>query len=150
MLMATLLFTFNKVIETRLRIMPATGSQNSWNFLLKASFTQFVISLYGGFSGLGTGFLMLASLTLLGIRDIHQINALKVLMMFCMDSLAVIAFLVAGGIAWQHTILVMLGTAIGGYSSAYYAKRLEPEQVRYFIMAIAWGVTCYLFVQSSK
>lgn len=67
--------------------------------------------------------------------------------MFCMDSLAVAAFLIAGEIAWQHAALVMAGTTIGGYSSAYYAKQLDPKQVKYVVTAIAWGMTCYLFWQ---
>ncbi|MEH1836945.1 MAG: sulfite exporter TauE/SafE family protein [Nostoc sp.] len=144
MLIATLLFTFARSIEILLKIAPET-SQNSRSFLLKAAIIQFFISVYGGFYGLGLSFLMLATLSLLGIRDIYQINALKVLMMLCIDSFAIITFVVVGVIAWQQAVLMMVGTAIGGYSGAYYTRQLKPESVRRFIIVIAWGITSYFF-----
>jgi hypothetical protein len=37
---------------------------------------QLAISIYGGFFGAGLGILMLATLSFLGIKNIHTINAL--------------------------------------------------------------------------
>ena len=147
MLIATVIFTFGRLIETRLQILPKDNTQNSWSFLFKASFIQFVISIYGGYYGLGISFLVLATLSLLGIRNFHTINALKVLMMLCIDSFAVLTFIVADVIAWQQAVIMMLGTAIGGYCGTYYARNIEPELIRCFVIVIAWIMTCYFFVR---
>jgi uncharacterized protein len=147
MLIATVIFTFGRLIETRFQIVPKDNTQNSWGFLFKASFVQFVTSIYGGFYGLGISFLILASLSLLGIRDFHTINALKVLMMLCIDSFAILTFIVADVIAWQQAVIMMLGTAIGGYCGAYYARNIEPELIRRFVIVIAWIITFYFFIR---
>jgi hypothetical protein len=145
MLIATVLFTFGRLID-QLQIAPKETAHNSWFFLFKASFIQFFISIYGGFYGLGISFLMLAFFSLLGISNIHQMNALKVLMMLCIDSFAIFTFIVAGVIAWQQALLMMVGTAIGGYSGVYYGRQLEPELIRRFVIGIAWVITCYSFL----
>jgi uncharacterized protein len=38
---------------------------------------QFIISMYGGYFGGGIGFLMLAALTLFGMRNINAMNGLR-------------------------------------------------------------------------
>ncbi|MBN3945307.1 MAG: hypothetical protein HWQ38_01965 [Nostoc sp. NMS7] len=55
--------------------------------------------------------------------------------------------MIAGFIAWQQAALMMVGTAIGGYSGAYYTRQLKPEWVRRFIIVIAWGITSYFFIR---
>lgn len=147
LLIATLLFTFGSSISTLLQIAPGEAAQESWYFLFKASFVQLFISVYGGFYGLGLSFLSLATLRILGIKNIHQTNALKVLMMMCIDSFAIVTFVIAGAIAWQQALLMMMGASVGGYSGAYYARQLKPEWVRHFVIVIAWGITCYFFLR---
>lgn len=147
MLIATVIFTFGRLIETRLKIVPKENTQNSWGFLFKASFIQFFISIYGGFYGLGISFLILASLSLLGIRNFHTINALKVLMMLCIDSFAILTFIFADVIIWHQAIVMMVGTTIGGYSGALIASNIEPKLIRRIVIVIAWIITCYFFIR---
>ena len=40
---------------------------------------QFLVAIYGGYFGAGIGILMLSALSLMGLSDIHQMNALKTL-----------------------------------------------------------------------
>lgn len=68
-------------------------------------------------------------------------------MMLCIDSFAILTFIVADVIAWQQAIIMMLGTAIGGYSGAYYARNIEPELIRRFVIVIAWIITFYFFLR---
>ncbi|KAB8335357.1 sulfite exporter TauE/SafE family protein [Scytonema tolypothrichoides VB-61278] len=147
LLLATVLFTFGNSISTLLQIAPKETAQNSSCFQIKASFVQLLVSVYGGFYGLGISFLILATLRIVGIKNIHQMNALKVLIIMCTDSFAIVTFVIAGVIAWQQALVMMVGASVGGYSGAYYARQLKPEWVRRFVIVIAWGITCYFFLR---
>ena len=54
---------------------------------------QFVVAVYGGYFGAGIGVLMLAGLSFAGLDDIHQMNALKVLLSTLINGAAAIVFL---------------------------------------------------------
>jgi len=41
---------------------------------------QFLVGVYGGYFGAGIGILMLGAFAVMGLRDIHQMNALKTLL----------------------------------------------------------------------
>ena len=60
--------------------------------------TQFLISVYGGYFGGGIGFMMLAALTLFGLRDIHAMNGLTVLLVTLLNGAGVIAFPLSGAV----------------------------------------------------
>lgn len=83
---------------------------------------------------------------MLGIKDIHEMNALKVLLLICIDSFAIVTFLIAGVVAWSPAVLMMVGTVIGGYGGAYYARQLKPHLVRRFVIAVGFGMSCYFFL----
>lgn len=146
LLLATLLFTFVNSPTTRLPVILAQAGQDAWPSLLKASFIQFFIAIYGGFYGLGISFLMLAVLGMLGLKQIHQMNGLKILLMSCIDSVAVLTFVFAKVVVWPQAVLMMLGTVIGGYAGAYYARLLHPQLVRRFVIATGFGMTSYFFL----
>jgi uncharacterized membrane protein YfcA len=56
---------------------------------------HFIISIYGGYFGGGIGFLMLAALTLFGMRDINAMIGLKMALVGVMTITAIAAFVVA-------------------------------------------------------
>lgn len=146
LLLATLLFTFSDLITTRLQINLLQVSQGSGHSLFKVLLIQFLIALYGGFYGGGMSFLILATLGILGINNIHKMNALKILLMSCIDSFAIVTFIIANIVAWPQAVLMMVGTVVGGYSGAYYAQYLKPSLVRYFIIIVGFVMTCYFFI----
>ena len=59
---------------------------------------QFIISIYGGYFGGGAGMLMLATLALMGMENIHSMNALKVLLATSINGVAVITFIIANAV----------------------------------------------------
>ena len=89
--------------------------------------TQFAISVYGGYFGGGIGFLMLAALTLFGLRDIHAMNGLKILLATLMNGAAVVAFAGAGIVRWPETIAMALAGIAGGVLGAKGAKQVNPR-----------------------
>lgn len=106
---------------------------------------HFVISLYGGYFGGGIGFLMLAALTLYGMRDINAMNGLKMMLVGVMSLTSIIAFAVADVIRWPQTIPMLIGSTIGGYVGAHGAKRVDQRLIKGFVVVLGAGLTVYFF-----
>lgn len=106
---------------------------------------QFAIALYGGFFGGGMGIMMLAGFALLGMRRIHAMNALKVVLASIINGVAVIAFAIAGKIYWAQALVMVVGAIIGGYGGAALAHRVPPRYVRWFAIAVGVVASAYLF-----
>ena len=117
--------------------------------LVGLSFAQMVIAVYGGYFGGGIGILMLAALAVMGMNDIHVMNALKTLLASCINGVAVITFIIAGIVAWPQAILMIVGAVIGGYGGAYYARKVEQRWVRLFVILVGFSMTIYfLFLRT--
>lgn len=147
LLVSMLLFTFGNFITTRLQFNTTDVDQANWHHLLKMASIYFVVAIYGGFYGLGISFLILATLQMLGIKDMHEMNALKLLLITCSYGFAVIAFGFAGIVAWPQALLMMAGSVMGGYTGAYYARQLNPTWVKRFVTAVGFAMTGYFFLK---
>lgn len=136
-------------VETR----PVEGSmdliskETSWPVLIGITFLQLIISIYGGYFGGGIGILMLATLGLMGMENIHEMNAIKTLLTTCINGVAVIIFIAKGVVEWPQAILMVIGAIIGGFGGAYFARKLNPLWVRWFVIAVGVSMTIYFFVR---
>jgi hypothetical protein len=106
---------------------------------------QFSVSVYGGYFGAGIGILMLATLGFLGLRDIHQMNALKNVLGLLINAVAAIWFVWSGLIDWQKAGIMMAGALGGYYLGAHYSQKLPAAVVRRIITAIGLGISAVLF-----
>ena len=57
---------------------------------------QFVVAVYGGYFGAGIGILMLASLAMMGLQDIHVMNGLKTLFASLINGVSAVWFIFRG------------------------------------------------------
>ncbi len=155
LLLATLLFAFSGPItawlrrntvpkDCRVRIYPA---RLSWLALSGIALFQLIIAVYGGYFGGGIGILMLATLGLMGMENIHEMNAMKTLLQSCINGVAVITFIIAGAVVWPQAILMVVGAIVGGFGGAYYARRIEQRWVRIFVICVGVGMTIYFFLR---
>jgi hypothetical protein len=108
---------------------------------------QGVVAIYGGYFGGGIGILMLAALTLYGLRDIWLMNSLKILLAVLMNAAAVVTFIIAGLVHWQMTILVGAFAIAGGYAGIYAARRLPAAWVKGFVVTVGIILSIYFFVK---
>jgi uncharacterized protein len=147
LLLATLLFTFSGPITTRLRKDTMPKKELSWFSLVGLAFFQLFIAVYGGYFGGGIGILMLATLGLMGMENIHEMNALKTLLQAAINGVAVITFIIAGAVVWPQAILMLVGAIVGGFGGAYYARRIEQRWVRLFVTLVGCTMTIYFFIR---
>jgi uncharacterized membrane protein YfcA len=143
LLLATLVFILSPRISRLTRRLGRGGESPRRRVAVLGLY--FAIAIYGGFFGAGLGILMLAVLGLLGLENIHEMNALKTLQASLVNGVAVLTFVVAGAINWPIALLMTAGAIIGGYGGAAIARRIEPRWVRYAVIAISVTLTTYFF-----
>ncbi|BCL82155.1 UPF0721 transmembrane protein [Ktedonobacteria bacterium brp13] len=161
LLIATLLFTFGGTITKTLRNRkmqrlkdaqklerdPDPGLAAVRFHYVAIALAQFVIAAYGGYFGGGIGILMLATLGIMGMENIHGMNALKTVLASCINGVAVITFVLAQAVYWPQALVMIVGAVIGGYGGAYFARKIEQKWVRIFVIVVGFAMTLLFFVQ---
>ena len=109
---------------------------------------QFFVAAYGGYFGAGIGILMLGSFSIMGLRDIHKMNAMKTPLAAIINVTAFVFFAYKGLVAWYLALLMMIGAIIGGYSGARLAKHVNPRPLHYIVVAIGLIVSIWFFAKS--
>lgn len=134
-------------------IMPATTAASAplpAGRLAFVSGLQLLVGIYGGYFGAGIGILMLGTLAMLGLGDVHAVNASKNLLAATVNGVAtlvLVAVALAGGFAvsWVHVAILAVTSIIGGIVVAHAAQRLPAAVVRRLIAIIAFGLSGYYF-----
>jgi len=145
LLMATLLFTFSGTLSSEVRKRTQGRKLSRGRMLTAIGIIQFVIALYGGFFGGGIGILMLATLSLMGLENIHRMNAVKTVLATSINGIAVLTFVIARAVIWPQTLVMLAGAVVGGYSGAHFAQKIKPATVRRGVIAIGFALTLYFF-----
>jgi len=111
---------------------------------------QFAVSVYGGYFGAGIGILMLASLGFLGLRDIHEMNALKNVLSCLINVVAALWFIRSGLIDWPKAGVMSVG-ALGGYFlGAHYSQQLPQRAVRRLVTGIGLTISAIMFYRQFR
>ena len=137
LLMATAVFAFGKNVTFDKWKLPFWG----------ISVIQFAISIYGGYFGAGMGILMLAMLQLMGMKNIHAMNAIKVILATAVNLAAICLFILDGKIRWDVAVWIIPAAIAGGYVGANLALRMSPAKVRWVVITIGAAMTVYFFAR---
>lgn len=145
-LLATLLFLLQPTLSRVMGIGLPHARPHGWTLCGVLVF-QFLVATYGGYFGAGIGILMLSSLSLLGIPDIHQMNALKTILASVINGISVIIFILSGKIDWGWAWPMILAAAIGGWLGAAYGRKLPRSLIRWFVICTGFVVSIYFFLK---
>lgn len=137
-LLATLLFA----LGPQLRQVLERHTQGQVPIAMAAC-AEFLTAVYGGYFGAGLGIMLMAILTLLGLRDIQEANAVKNAMATVVTSAAVALFVATGSIAWAQGSAVLIGALIGGYAGARLARWIAPVVLRRTIVVTGLVLATY-------
>ena len=145
---ATLLFIFGKHLTGR--IAADISRESSTGALVGASIFELIVAVYGGYFGGGVGIINLAMLSALGMTDIHEMNALKVILGGVINGMAAFTFVVMGAIVWPQAVVMTVGAVGGGYFAAHYAQKLPQVWIRGFVIFVGGAMTVYFFVRAYR
>jgi uncharacterized membrane protein YfcA len=120
----------------------------SWQAITITSIVELLVSVYGGYFGAGIGFMTLAMLAALGMRDIHAMGAIRTLLAVAINAAAVLTFIVARAVLWPQCVVMIAGALVGGWFGAHYAQKADPGKIRYVVIATGLVMTAYFFVKA--
>ena len=108
---------------------------------------QFCIAIYGGYFGAGIGILMLSGLGLMGLKNIHEMNALKTVLATPINGVAIVVFIWEQKIHWPFALAMMGTSTVGGYVAAQFSRQIPGIYVRCFVIVIGFSLAAYYFWQ---
>jgi uncharacterized protein len=134
-LFATALFAAGERIGRHFPAPPDAEGLRAGSWWATVSF-QFFVAVYGGYFGAGIGILMLAALSLLGLKDLHQMNGIKNTLAVLINGIAAIYFSLSGRVVWSDAFVIALAASAGGYGGAGLARTLGQVFVRRAVVGI--------------
>jgi uncharacterized membrane protein YfcA len=140
LLFATVIFGFSKPIA---RWAGRQHGKRTLGWTIAVACVQLVVAIYGGYFGAGIGILMLA-----GLDDIHQMNALKVLLQTSINGVASIIFLFDPALEWRLALPMAGASAVGGFLGIAVARRMPQTVLRVVILVIGIAVTALYFAKN--
>jgi hypothetical protein len=148
LLAGTLLFAFgNSIRATVGKTAIINDLRNmSGQAIIMGSIVELLVAVYGGYFGAGIGFMTLAMLALMGMRDIHAMGAIRTLLAVAINAAAVITFIVAHAVLWPQCIVMIAGSLAGGWFGAHYAQQADPKKVRATVIGVGLAMTAYFFI----
>jgi uncharacterized membrane protein YfcA len=145
-LFATLLFMAQETVQRMLKT-GSSAARSSTSWLIGAILFQLGVALYGGYFGAGIGILMLAALSVLGLKDIHEMNALKVILGGAINGVAAAYFIWKGMVYWPYVLVMVAGAIAGGYGGAGVARKLGGRTVRWIVIGVGFSMAISLFLK---
>jgi uncharacterized membrane protein YfcA len=142
LLFATVLFAIGPRLAAR-SAQGAEASDSPWR-----EPGLLAVAIYGGYFNGGLGILLMALYTLTGEGRIHTVNALKNLNSLVLSLLSVVAFVVAGVIAWPQGLAMMVAATVGGFWGARWSKRLPVLWVRRGVIATGLVMSGVFFARA--
>ncbi len=147
-LLAAVLFTLQPMITKRLaRADQPEDAHPSRLAQIAVVFAQLLIGIYGGYFGAGIGILMLSTLGLMGLKNIHEMNALKTVLAGSINGVAIIIFLIKGLYEPKLALAMMAASILGGYLGARYGRKLQQKYIRWFVIAVGFSLAAWYFYQ---
>jgi uncharacterized protein len=108
---------------------------------------QFAVAVYGGYFGAGMGILMLAVLAFSGLPTFNAQNAIKNVLAFSINGVALVPFIVARLIDWRFALPMAAIALLGGYFGARLFRRVPARIARGIVIAIGGAMTVVFFTR---
>jgi len=138
-LTAAMLFLLQPLIARWSGIGKEHAPPSRWTLLGVIAF-QFLVAIYGGYFGAGIGILMISSLSLMGLGDIHRVNGLKTVLAACINIVSAIAWIAERKVEWKFVLPMMAAAILGGYLGARFSRRLDKRVVRWLVIVIGFAL----------
>lgn len=145
-LFATLLFMVQGIVARFAK--QHVGEPEHGGRLWLIALFQFAVAVYGGYFGAGIGILMLAALGFLGMRDIHQMNALKTVLGSLINLVSAIIFAFTGLVDWSRAGVMTLGALAGYFLGSHFSQKIPQPAVRKLVLVIGFAISAITFYRA--
>ena|GEM_PF-10303 len=145
--LATLLFILQPRLTPAAKFDDAGVETRSRSYLWLVFGFQLLIGVYGGYFGAGIGILMLSTLSLLNLGNIHHVNGLKTLLAGLINGVAVVVFVISGKVDWRLAVPMLISASFGGWLGATLARRMNRSLVRRIVITIGVVLTAWYFAK---
>ncbi|MEI6494260.1 MAG: sulfite exporter TauE/SafE family protein [Verrucomicrobiota bacterium] len=143
---ATLLFLLNNVFRHLAGIESVSAGRRPHAAGTAAAMVlQFGVAVYGGYFGAGIGILMLATMGLIGLHHIHEMNAIKTVLGALINIVAAAYFIYAGLVIWPQAAVMTLGATTGYYLGSHMAQKISQQKVRALVGLIGISLSLVFF-----
>ena len=110
---------------------------------------QSCIAIYGGYFGGGIGFLMLAALTIAGMK-VRAATATKNVLAMAMNASATLIFAFSDLISWPAALALAAGGIGGGVCGSWLIHRLPERIMRAVVVLVGALLTVWMFVRQGS
>ena len=142
LLAAALLFLAQPHIGRLLSLRGESTLPAAWLCVVLGGF-HLLVSVYGGYFGAGIGILMLSALGLMGLHDIHRMNAVKSVLAAAINGVSVVVFVLKGHVVWRFALVMAVAAIAGGYTGAHVGRLLPRPLVRWTVIGLGFGLAAY-------
>ena len=94
----------------------------------------FSIGIYGGFIQAGVGFIIMAALTGIHGLNLAKTNSVKVFVVLCYTSVALLVFMYNGKVLWTYGLILAVGNAIGGWIASRWSVGVNEKWIRLILI----------------
>ncbi|MCK6608143.1 MAG: sulfite exporter TauE/SafE family protein [Flavobacterium sp.] len=105
----------------------------------------FFIGIYGGYFGAGLGMILLTAFSIIGLKNLNEMNGIKVILVSFNNGIAAFTFILSGIVIWQYAIVMLVGALIGGFYGAKIARKIEQQKLKNFIIWVGAIITIVFF-----
>ena len=145
-LLASALFSLQPLVAKMTKNQAVTSAaDHTQRQLILLSCSQFLVGIYGGYFGAGVGILMLSALAFMGLRNVHEMNALKTILAVLMNGVAAVWFTMEGKVNWSYALPMAVSSIAGGYLGARLSLRFSSASVRKFVIAVGFTLSAFYF-----
>ncbi|WP_254513408.1 sulfite exporter TauE/SafE family protein [Anatilimnocola floriformis] len=148
---ASLLFALQPLLTKKKAIekadLPQPVPEHSLGKLMAIVLFQFMVAIYGGYFGAGIGILMLSALSLIGLSNMHEMNAIKTVLAGCINCMSVLVFTYKQKIHWPIAAMMMASAIAGGYLAAAFGRKVKPIYIRWLVIVIGFTLSAWYFYQ---
>ncbi|WP_250508344.1 MULTISPECIES: sulfite exporter TauE/SafE family protein [unclassified Caballeronia] len=106
---------------------------------------QLCASIMVGYFNAGSGIIVMAALSLCGMRETQLLNGFKNLLGAVAAGASITALAFGGQVAWAAAALMMVGSLAGGVLGARIAQRINARVLRNLILVFSLLMTGYFF-----
>ena len=108
----------------------------------------FSFGIYGGFIQAGVGFIIMAALTGIHGLNLAKTNSVKVFVVLCYTSVALLVFMYNGKVLWTYGFILAVGNAIGAWVASRWSVGVNEKWIRLILILTLSALAIKLWLTS--